>query len=85
VVALWHACYSAIDVCVKRRFHKLSLLIQVDASIDVKPCEVQLMLEPTTTDPDLELEGSHVGRGSHYFDAEVILSYCLFQIETSCH
>lgn len=52
----------------------------MDASIDIKPYEVQLMLEPNTTDPDLELEGSHVGRGSHYYDAEVNLSYCLLQI-----
>jgi hypothetical protein len=50
--------------------------MQVDASIDVKPCDVQLMLEPSTADPDLELEGSHVGRGSRYYDAEVNLNYC---------
>jgi supervillin len=43
----------------------------VDASIDVKPCDVQLMLKLNTSDPDLELEGSHVGRGSHYYDSEV--------------
>ncbi|XP_033608263.1 uncharacterized protein LOC111866670 isoform X5 [Cryptotermes secundus] len=47
----------------------------VDASIDIKPCEVQLMLEPNSTDPDLELEGSHVGRGSHYYDAETHRHY----------
>jgi supervillin len=55
--------------------------MQVDASIDVKPCDVQLMLKPNAGDPDLELEGSHVGRGSHYYDSEVILNYCLLQIE----
>jgi hypothetical protein len=55
----------------------------VDASIDVQPCDVQLMLECNTSDPDLELEGSHVGRGSHYYDAEVNLKCCLFQIKIS--
>ncbi|XP_069701361.1 uncharacterized protein [Periplaneta americana] len=48
---------------------------QVDASIDVKPCDVQLMLEPSSNDPDLELEGSHVGRGSHYYDSETHRHY----------
>jgi hypothetical protein len=50
-------------------------------SIDLKPCDVQLMLELNTSEPDLELEGSHVGRGSHYYDSEVNVTYCLFPIE----
>jgi hypothetical protein len=54
--------------------------MQVDASIDVRPCDVRLMLKTNTSHPDLELEGSHIGRGSHYYDSEVNLNYCLFQI-----
>lgn len=50
---------------------KQLILTQVDASIDMKPCDVQLMLKSNTSEPDLELEGSHVGRGSHYYDSEV--------------
>ncbi|XP_021928560.1 uncharacterized protein LOC110834074 isoform X3 [Zootermopsis nevadensis] len=48
---------------------------QVDASIDIKPCDVKHMLTPNTGDPDLELEGSHVGRGSHYYDSETHRHY----------
>jgi hypothetical protein len=55
--------------------------MQVDASIDVKPCDVQLMLKSNTSDPDLELEGSHVGRGFHYYDSEVNVCWCLVLAE----
>ena len=43
----------------------------MDASIDIQPYDVQLMLKSNTSEPDLELEGSHIGRGSHYYDSEV--------------
>jgi hypothetical protein len=55
----------------KKKIPKQLILTQVDASIDMKPCDVQLMLKSNTSEPDLELEGSHVGRGSHYYDSEV--------------
>ncbi|XP_068083498.1 supervillin [Anabrus simplex] len=43
---------------------------QTDASIDVKPCDAKAMLEPNASEPDLELEGAHLGRGLHYYDPE---------------
>ncbi|KAJ1529946.1 hypothetical protein ONE63_006674 [Megalurothrips usitatus] len=42
----------------------------VDASIDVRPCNAKEMLDSEPEDPDLLLEGSHLGRGSEYYDEE---------------
>lgn len=39
-------------------------------AIEIKPCEVEAMIVNEYADPSLELEGSHVGRGTHYYDKE---------------
>jgi supervillin len=44
----------------------------VDGSIEVVPCDANKMADEEWTEPDFELEGSHIGRGEHYFDTEVI-------------
>ena len=42
----------------------------VDASVDVRPCNAKDMVDSALEDPDLLLEGSHLGRGSEYYDEE---------------
>jgi hypothetical protein len=54
-----------------------TLCSQVDASIEVLPVDVKEMLATEWTEPDLELEGSHLGRGDSYFDPEVGTSLIL--------
>ncbi|KAI9563176.1 hypothetical protein GHT06_010634 [Daphnia sinensis] len=34
----------------------------------LEPCDAQLMLDNQVDDPDLELEGAHLGRGVEYYD-----------------
>ncbi|CAG2053418.1 unnamed protein product [Timema podura] len=48
---------------------------QTDAGMDLKPCDAKLMLEPNLTEPDMELEGNHLGRGTKYFDEETHRHY----------
>ena len=54
----------------------------------MKPCDPKSMYENEVGEPDLELEGTHLGRGNHYYDEEVckqniiiilIIIYFLFQ------
>ncbi|XP_044736426.1 serine-rich adhesin for platelets-like isoform X2 [Chrysoperla carnea] len=51
----------------------------VGANIIIKPLDVTKMLEPNTIVPDLILEGSHLGRGTRYYDQE---TNRLFEIST---
>lgn len=39
--------------------------------MEVKPCNAQPMVDWTPLEPDLQLEGSHLGRGTKYYDPEV--------------
>lgn len=39
----------------------------------MSPCDAKQMLETKMAEPDLVLEGSHLGRGCKYFDEEVRL------------
>lgn len=39
---------------------------------EIKPCNVEVMWNREYEDPSLILEGSHVGRGTHYFDKETM-------------
>lgn len=40
-----------------------------DDILDLKPCNTKEMLEQKPPEPDLVLEGSHLGRGTEYFDS----------------
>ncbi|XP_025829132.1 supervillin isoform X3 [Agrilus planipennis] len=42
----------------------------VDASFDLKPCDVNKMLNTKPAPPSLEVDGMHLGRGKSYFDPE---------------
>lgn len=44
--------------------------IDGNGTIDVKPCDAKAMLDNPIPDPDLILEGSHLGRGLKYYDEE---------------
>jgi len=44
---------------------------EVDGSIEILPCDANKMISDEWVEPDFELEGSHIGRGEHYFDPEV--------------
>lgn len=44
-------------------------------SIEITPCDAEEMWSNEYQDPDLILEGSHVGRGTHYFDKENMRHY----------
>lgn len=44
----------------------------VDGSIEVVACDANKMAGEEYTEPNFELEGSHIGRGEHYYDLEVI-------------
>lgn len=39
-------------------------------SVEITPCDAEEMWSNEYQDPDLILEGSHVGRGTHYYDKE---------------
>lgn len=39
-------------------------------SVEITPCDAEEMWANEYQDPDLILEGSHVGRGTHYYDKE---------------
>lgn len=41
-----------------------------DASYDIQPCDAKEMIERKRTEPDLIIEGTHLGRGHQYFDEE---------------
>ncbi|XP_059468894.1 supervillin isoform X2 [Neocloeon triangulifer] len=43
---------------------------EVDGSIEILPCDAKEMAREEWREPDFELEGSHIGRGEHYFDSE---------------
>lgn len=44
-------------------------IVTVNDISSLEPYDAQLMLEHQLDDPDLELEGSHLGRGVEYYDA----------------
>lgn len=43
----------------------------MEGTVDVRPCDAQEMADWSPVEPDLELEGSHLGRGKMYYDSEV--------------
>uniref|UniRef100_A0A1B6HJL8 HP domain-containing protein n=1 Tax=Homalodisca liturata TaxID=320908 RepID=A0A1B6HJL8_9HEMI len=43
---------------------------QVEGSVEVKACDAQPMVDWSPPEPDLQLEGSHLGRGTKYYDPE---------------
>lgn len=52
---------------------------EVDASYDIRPCDVALMLEEKQKQPDLVVENIHLGRGDKYYDEE---THRLFEYDT---
>lgn len=42
----------------------------LDASFELKPCNVEEMLQEEHGEPDFVVEGTHLGRGKQYFDEE---------------
>lgn len=44
-------------------------------SVEITPCDADEMWSNEYQDPDLTLEGSHVGRGTHYYDKENMKHY----------
>lgn len=46
---------------------------EVDGTITIEPCNINSLLEENTTPVDLILEGSHLGRGTGWYDNEVII------------
>ncbi|KAH9635379.1 hypothetical protein HF086_017628, partial [Spodoptera exigua] len=44
-------------------------------SVEINPCDAEEMWSNEYQDPDLILEGSHVGRGTHYYDKENMRHY----------
>ncbi|XP_072947591.1 uncharacterized protein [Epargyreus clarus] len=45
------------------------------SSMEITPCDAEEMLSNEYQDPDLILEGSHVGRGTHYYDKDSMRHY----------
>lgn len=44
-------------------------------SVEINPCDAEEMWSNEYQDPDLILEGSHIGRGTHYYDKEIMRHY----------
>ncbi|CAB3220517.1 unnamed protein product [Arctia plantaginis] len=44
-------------------------------SIEISPCDAEEMWSNEYQDPDLILEGSHIGRGTHYYDKNNMRHY----------
>lgn len=58
-------------------FYKLYFLLQLENVHNLKPCDVKEMLAAEMVEPDLVLEGSHLGRGDKYFDNEVSFEFII--------
>ncbi|XP_047518184.1 supervillin-like isoform X1 [Pieris napi] len=43
--------------------------------VEITPCDAEEMWSNEYQDPDLILEGSHIGRGTHYYDKESMRHY----------
>ncbi|BET02924.1 supervillin [Nesidiocoris tenuis] len=54
---------------------KGQLAKKVDGSIDARPCDAQAMTAWNLPAPDLVLEGTHLGRGSTYYDTDRMLHF----------
>lgn len=50
---------------------------EVDGTISIEPCDINNLLEEDTPPVDLILEGCHLGRGTGWYDNEVILVTCV--------
>ncbi|CAG9561398.1 unnamed protein product [Danaus chrysippus] len=44
-------------------------------SVEINPCDAEEMWSNEYQDPDLILEGSHIGRGTHYYDKDTMRHY----------
>lgn len=47
----------------------------MDGSVDARPCDAKAMLAWSLPPPDLVLEGTHLGRGTTYYDPDRMLHY----------
>ncbi|XP_076639172.1 supervillin [Colletes latitarsis] len=48
---------------------------QVDGTITIETCNIDTLLEENSTPVDLVLEGSHLGRGTGWYDTELMKQY----------
>lgn len=46
---------------------------QIDGTIIVEPCNLNVMIEPNNTPVDLNIKGCHLGRGTGWYDDEVVI------------
>lgn len=46
--------------------------LKVDGSVEIRPCDIKEMIDWEPPEPDLILEGTHLGRGKSYYDEEVL-------------
>lgn len=49
----------------------------VDGTVTIEMCNINVLLEECTIPVDLVLEGTHLGRGTGWYDNEVIICYYL--------
>lgn len=42
----------------------------IDASIEINPCNAEELLKAKFSEPDFEVDGSHLGRGKEFYDEE---------------
>lgn len=47
----------------------------VDGTVTIEMCNINVLLEECTIPVDLVLEGTHLGRGTGWYDNEVIICY----------
>lgn len=59
------------------RCYMLSTCIFLFQFEDLRPYDVKLMVEPHTNDPDMILEGAHLGRGLEWTDKSEMRRYAV--------
>ncbi|CAH1399553.1 unnamed protein product [Nezara viridula] len=52
---------------------------KADGSVEIRPCDIKEMIDWEPPEPDLILEGTHLGRGKSYYDEE---TRRLFEVKT---
>ncbi|KAK2589098.1 hypothetical protein KPH14_001925 [Odynerus spinipes] len=48
---------------------------QIDGTIIIEPCNLDVILEPNNTPVDLNIKGCHLGRGTGWYDDELMKQY----------
>nr|XP_050855846.1 supervillin isoform X1 [Vespula vulgaris] len=48
---------------------------QIDGTIIVEPCNLNVIIEPNNTPVDLNIKGCHLGRGTGWYDDELMKQY----------